>query len=432
VFAQAKTGRLSGSKSLTLPKITRRVLNTTAIDVLRIPEFRNFIIGRFTFIMGLRMMGTLVSWWMYELTHDPFYIGMIGLAEAIPAVGLALYAGHVIDKSEKRKLLLTAVIFYAVCVVFLLASSVGKGALGPKLLISGIYLIMFLTGAIRAFAGPTFGSIIASLVPRPMLTTAAQLSSTTWLIGSILGHGLAGFLIAGLDVSGTFIFILALIFTGYFFLRKLRNKPPSVLADKKTMEAVQEGLRYVFNTRELLGAISLDLFAVLFGGAVAMVPVFAKDILHVGPIGFGWLNAAADIGSIIMVISLTLNPMKKKQGIKLFGAVAGFGLCIILFGVSKWYWLSFIALLLSGVMDGVSVVIRGNIMQLKTPDHLRGRVMSVNSMFINSSNEIGQFESGLAAKIMGKIPSVVFGGCMTIGIALFTWLKAPSLRKMEY
>ena len=203
-------------------------------------------------------------------------------------------------------------------------------------------------------------------------------------------------------------------------------------SEKKTLEAVSEGLRFVFKTKEVLAAISLDLFAVFFGGAATMVIVYTNDILHVGPIGFGWLNAATDIGSIIMVVLLTLYPMKRKQGIKLMFAVAGFGLCIIIFGLSKWYWLSFVALLVSGVLDGVSVVVRGNIMQLKTPDELRGRVMSVNSMFINSSNEIGQFESGVAAKLMGTIPSVVFGGCMTIAVVITTWFKAPSLKKLEY
>ena len=202
--------------------------------------------------------------------------------------------------------------------------------------------------------------------------------------------------------------------------------------EKKTLEAVAEGLRFVFKTKEVLGALTLDLFAVLFGGAVALVPVYAKDILHVGPIGFGWLNAAADIGAITMVLALTVNPMKKKQGIKLLIAVAGFGISIIVFGLSTYYWLSFIALLAGGVFDGVSVVVRGNIMQLKTPDELRGRVMSVNSMFINSSNEIGQFESGVAAKLMGVIPSVVFGGCMTLFVVVATWIKAPSLKKLEY
>ncbi len=409
-------------------------MNYAPLAVLKIPEFRNFILGRFAFIMGLRMMGTLVAWWMYELTGDAFYIGMIGLAEAIPAIMLALYAGYVIDKSEKRKLLLRTVFLYAICTMILLGTSTGwfHEAFGNKLIIIFIYGIIFFTGAIRAFSGPSFGAIIASLVPREVLISASQLSSTSWLIASITGHAMAGFLIAWLHVTGTFVVITLLIFIGLFYLSRLKEKPPGMDSEKKTLEAVSEGLKYVFKTKEVLAALTLDLFAVLFGGAVAMVPVYAKDILHVGPIGFGWLNAAADIGSITMVIGLTLSPMKRKQGIKLLFSVAGFGACIIVFGISKWYWLSFVALMISGVLDGVSVVVRSNIIQLKTPDALRGRVMSVNSMFINSSNEIGQFESGLAAKLMGVIPSVVFGGIMTIMVVVATWFKAPSLKKLEY
>jgi MFS family permease len=409
-------------------------LKNSPLAVLRIPEFRNFILGRFVFIMGLRMMGTLVAWWMYELTGDAFYIGMIGLAEAIPAVGLSLYAGYIIDKSEKRKLLLRTVILYAVCVIILLGVSTNwfHGEFGNKLIIIFIYTVIFFTGAIRAFSGPSFGAIIASMVPRELLIYASQLSSTSWLVASITGHAMAGFLIVWLQVTGTFMVILTLILIGLFSLFKIKEKPASLTVEKKTLEAVGEGLKYVFKTKEVLAALSLDLFAVLFGGAVAMVPVYAKDILHVGPIGFGWLNAASDIGSICMVIALTLSPMKKKQGIKLLLAVAGFGICVIIFGISKWYWLSFVALMVSGLLDGVSVVVRSNIIQLKTPDELRGRVMSVNSMFINSSNEIGQFESGVAAKFMGAIPSVIFGGCMTLFIVITTWIKAPSLKKLEY
>ena len=390
--------------------------------------------GRFVFIMGLRMMGTLVAWWMYEMTGDAFYIGMIGLAEAIPAIGLSLYAGYIIDKSEKRKILLRTIVLYITGTFILLGVSTSwfHEAFGNKIIILFIYSIIFFTGAIRAFSGPCFGAMIASLVPRNVLISASQISSTTWLIASIMGHAMAGFLIAWLHVTGTFVVIISLILMGLFFLYKLKEKPPGIIGEKKTLEAVSEGLKYVFKTKEVLAALSLDLFAVLFGGAVAMVPVYAKDILNVGPIGFGWLNAAADIGSITMVISLTLSPMKRKQGIKLLLSVAGFGACIIVFAISKLYWLSFLALMISGVLDGVSVVVRSNIVQLKTPDELRGRVMSVNSMFINSSNEIGQFESGVAAKLMGVIPSVVFGGCMTIFVVIATWFKAPSLKKLEY
>ncbi len=401
---------------------------------LKIPEFKNFIAGRFIFIMGLRMTGTVIGWWMYQLTGSALALGFVGLSEVIPALSLALYAGHHIDKTEKRGLLLKCIRFYLCCILLLvaLATNFTAGYLHHWTVAILICIVIAFTGAIRAFSGPTFSAMISQMVPKDMLPSAAAISSATWLIGSICGHAVAGFLIAFLGIMNTFCIILCFIITGYILLSNLSEKPVLVSAATKTWQSVKEGINYVFKTKEVLGALSLDLFAVLFGGAVALVPVFAKDILHVGAIGFGWLNAATDIGSIITVTLLTIRPLHHKQGRILFFAVAAFGLCIILFAVSKIFWLSFAALLLSGCMDGISVIVRSTILQLKTPDELRGRVMSVNSMFINSSNELGQFESGLTAKLMGPVTSVVFGGCMTIGVVIFTWFKAPSLRKMEY
>jgi MFS family permease len=216
-------------------------------------------------------------------------------------------------------------------------------------------------------------------------------------------------------------------------LSRIEKKP--ILHTDLTIRAwdsVKEGLRFVFNHKILLGAISLDLFAVLFGGAVALIPEFADRILKVGAIGFGWLNAAIDIGSIIMIITITFFPLLKKQGRTLMMVVAGFGLCIIVFGISRFYWLSFAALVIAGMLDGISVVIRGTVLQLTTPDVMRGRVSSVNSMFINSSNELGQFESGFTARLMGAVPAVIFGGSMTLLVAILSWVKAPGLRKFEY
>jgi MFS family permease len=405
------------------------------MGALRISEFRNLMIGRFLFIMGLRMMGTLVGWWIYELTNAPFAIGLIGLAEVIPAVSLALYAGHVIDKSEKRKLLLKGVILYWCCALILLFLSMDIGALKlTSLQIAiGIYFIVFCTGIIRSFTGPSFGTIIGAVVPKNLLQNATTWSQGIWLSASVLGHAIVGFIIAGFGHTGSLIVVVSLVGIGYGFIAMIKAKPPHEdVVDQKTLESVKEGLRFVFNSKEVLGALSLDLFAVLFGGAVAMIPVFAKDILKVGPIGFGWLNAASDIGAIIIIIIITIFPANRGQGKKLLLAVAGFGLCIIVFALSKIFWLSFIMLLLSGILDGFSMIVRGTIVQLKTPDHMRGRVMSVNSMFINSSNELGQFESGVAAKAFGVIPSVVFGGAMTLLVVGVTWFKAPSLKKMEY
>jgi MFS family permease len=402
---------------------------------LRISEFRNLMIGRFLFIMGLRMMGTLVGWWIYELTNAPFAIGLIGLAEVIPAVSLALYAGHVIDKSEKRKLLLKGVILYWCCALILLFLSMDIGALKlTSLQIAiGIYFIVFCTGIIRSFTGPSFGTIVGAVVPKNLLQNATTWSQGIWLSASVLGHAIVGFIIAGFGHTGSLIVVVTLVGIGYGFIAMIKSKPPHAdVVDQKTLESVKEGLRFVFNSKEVFGALSLDLFAVLFGGAVAMIPVFAKDILKVGPIGFGWLNAASDIGAIIIILIITVFPANRGQGKKLLLAVAGFGVCIIVFALSKIFWLSFIMLLLSGILDGFSMIVRGTIVQLKTPDHMRGRVMSVNSMFINSSNELGQFESGVAAKAMGVIPSVVFGGAMTLLVVGVTWFKAPALKKMEY
>ena len=359
---------------------------------------------------------------------------MVGLSEVIPALGLALYAGHYIDKNEKRKLLLTCVILYFVCIATLglLSSGYAVARIDHWTIAALVCLVIAGTGAIRAFSGPTFSSLISQVVPKDILPAAASISSASWLIASIIGHALGGFLIALAGIHYTFLIILLFVVAGYFMLTRLTKKPVFVSGDKKTWQSMKEGLQYVFKTKEILGASLLDMFAVLFGGAVALVPVFAKDILHIGPIGFGWLNAATDIGSIIMVTCLTIWPLRKNQGRLLFYAIAAFGLCIIVFGLSEYFWLSFLALLLSGCVDGVSVIIRSTILQLKTPDELRGRVMSVNSMFINSSNELGQFESGVTAKLMGTVPSVIFGGCMTLAVVIATWFKAPSLRKMEY
>jgi MFS family permease len=410
-------------------------LTNDSFAAVRIPEFKNLMLGRFTFIMSLRMMSTLVGWWVYELTNDPLAIGLVGLSEFLPAFSFALYAGHTIDKSEKRKLLLKGVFFYTLAALLLLFFStkyISNHFSGYTIAI-GIYAVIFCTGIVRSFTGPTFSAMLASVVPRQLLQNATTWSQGSWLSASVTGHAMGGFLIWKFGITGTLIIICCLLVLAFLILRRLKPKPSILEAgEKKTWDSVKEGLRFVFKTKEILGAFTLDMFAVLFGGAVAMVPVYAKDILKIGPQGFGWLNAAIDIGAIIIIVLLTIFPMKKAQGKKLMLAVAGFGICIICFALSQWFILSFAALLIAGMLDGVSVVVRGTVMQLKTPDHMRGRVSSVGSMFINSSNELGQFESGVAARIMGVTPSVIFGGCMTLVVVIITWFKAPTLRKFEY
>lgn len=399
-------------------------------------EYRLYIFVRFFYIMALRMVATVVAYKLFHLTGSSFSIGIVGLSEFIPVFSLALYAGHVIDKSDKRTLILKGVLSYALCVVALIVITLPsiENRLSVTALSVLIYLVIFCTGAIRAFAGPATNAIMAQLVPRDILQYAANISSTTWLTASIMGHASAGFLIFLAGVHGTFFIILIYVLLAAYALSRIKKKP--VVHTKtglSTWDSVKEGLNYVFRHKILLAAISLDLFAVLFGGAIALIPEFADRILKVGPIGFGWLNAAIDIGSVIMLIMLTLNPLRKKQGLLLFFAVAGFGTCIIIFGLSKIYWLSFAALMIAGMLDGISVVVRGTVLQLTTPDEMRGRVSSVNSMFINSSNELGQFESGFTARIFGGVQrAVIFGGIMTILVVIISWIKAPKLRKFEY
>ena len=414
-------------------------MNTEKHDpfmAMRIGEYRSLMIGRFLFVVGLRMMGTLVGWWIYNLTNLPFAIGLIGLSEVVPAVSLALYAGHIIDISEKRRLLLMGVFTYGFLsfLLWILSTSFSSVRLSNQSIANCIYIIIFFTGVARSFTGPLFNVMIGSIVKdKKVLQNATTWSQSMWLSASVIGHAVSGILIATIGNQGTLTVICSLIAIAFLIFLQVKSKPAlNDRRDKRTWESVKEGLAFVMKTKELLGALTLDLFAVFFGGAVAMVPVYARDILKVGAEGFGFLNSASDIGSIIIVILLTVFPLRKKQGLKLLFVVAGFGICIIVFGISTLFWISFAALLLSGILDGISVVIRGTIMQLKTPENMRGRVMSVNSMFINSSNELGQFESGFAAKIMNVVPSVVFGGCMTLFVVAVSWFKLPAMKKMEY
>lgn len=407
---------------------------TSALELLHLHEYRNFIFARFFYIMAQSLVITVIGWRIYEITRNPFAIGLIGLSEFIPAFSLALYAGHVIDKSDKRLLLLRTTACYLLCVIGLLTLVFGPVVRSLHVLwIQWLtYAIIFGTGVIRSFAGPALSAIIAQIVSKEDLPRAVTLNSSTFLLASVTGHATAGFLIARTSYPVTFTVAGIYVIIAWFRIYGLSPKQIMVTAEKKTWDSIKEGLRFVLHTKELVGALALDLFAVLFGGVRALIPVYARDILQIGPIGYAWLNAADDTGSMIMILFLTLRPLKHKQGRSLLFAVFGFGTCIIIFGVSKIYLISFLALMCSGMLDGISVVVRGTIVQIMTPDPMRGRVSAVNSMFINSSNELGMFESGFMAKVLRVIPSVVFGGCMTLAVVVSTWFKAPSLRKMEY
>jgi len=406
------------------------------LRVLKIHEFRSLILGRLFMILGFRMLTTLLGWWVYLLTKDPLAIGMIGLSEVIPAVTMALYAGHVIDNSEKKRLLLlTSYAYIFLISLFILPAFFNFSLLNftNKQVTYFIYGVIFFTGILRAFLGPVVSSMVPKTVPKENLPNAITLNQATFLTASVAGHALGGFLIALIEIKGTLLVIISALCIASLFFWQVKKHPSEIkVKNNSVLDSMLEGMRYIFKTKTILGAVSLDLFAVLFGGIVALIPIFASDILKVGSQGFGLLNAATDIGSMCVILFLSVSPLRRNQGKILLFAVAGFGVCIILFAFSRIFWLSFILLIISGMLDGISVVVRHTILQLKTPDEIRGRVLSANSIFINSSNELGQFESGIMAKAFGVIPSVVIGGSLTILVTLIVGTQAKELREMEY
>ena len=395
-------------------------------------EFWNFLFARLFFVLGLRMITTVVIYQLFHLANT-FMVGIAGLAEFVPAVIAALYAGHYIDGHNKKNILLWAYAFYLCCGLSLALISLPQFQIPVTTKIYLILSIVFCTGIIRSFAGPAANSMIASIVPRANLPRAISFNSSTWLVSSIIGHAGGGLLIAFAGISNAYFVTAALILTAGLFALLLKPKPPvKKLQNEPMIQAIKHGFSFVFNNKNLLGVISLDLFAVLFGGAVAFIPEVADKVLHTGAIGYGFLNAAMDIGSLISIAILIWLPMKKRQGLKMMLAVAAFGLCIIVFGLSKVYWLTFLSLAIAGFFDGISVVVRGTIAQLYTPDELRGRVASINLIFINSSNELGQFESGITSKMFGSLPAIIIGGAMSVVVVAATWIKFPKLRKLEY
>lgn len=398
------------------------------------PEFSWFITARILFIAGLRMTPVLLGWRLYEITGSKLALGMLGLSEVIPAIALALPAGVKVDRSNKHRLIsiCIALYFFIMLGLLIVTSDWMQANFSKNSIEWSIYGLVFCTGAVRAFTGSAFNAFLAQLIPQDSLVKAISVNSMVWLIAAVAGPAIAGVLMGYTNITIAFIPVCALVGIAFILFQKIKPKPVSWQGKSKTWDSVKEGLKFVFHNKALLGAMSLDMFAVLFGGAIALLPAFATDILHVGPIGLGWLVAATYLGNFLAIAWLTTHPLKKKQGQTLLYVVAGFGVCILIFALSQNFWLSFAALLVSGLFDGVSVIIRGTVVQIFVPDEMRGRVSSVNSIFINSSNELGQFESGVAATALGTVPSVIFGGCMTLLVVVVTWFKAPGLRKFEY
>ncbi|MDF4203377.1 MFS transporter [Maribacter sp. SA7] len=401
---------------------------------LKFKEFNIFLLVRFAMVFAWSMQFIVIEWQVYSMTKDPLSLGIIGLMEVIPAVSMALFAGHIVDQKEKRNLLVKCILGFSVISfgLFMLSLPSVLETYKTKTILYGIYALVFCGGLVRAFLGPTIFSLIALIVPKKIYPNAATWSSTTWQMASVLGPALAGFSISLIGVHWSMCVIFGFSLLALTALFNISKKPilnPKI--GEPVFQSLREGLTFVFKTRAVLGALTLDMIAVLFGGAVALLPIFAQDILHVGSEGFGVLRAAPAVGAALTMLGSTRFPLHKNAGKKLLIAVFGFGVCMIVFGLSTYFWLSVIALFLSGAVDGVSMIIRQTILQLKTPDNMRGRVASVNSMFVGSSNELGAFESGLTAKLMGTVTAVVFGGTMTLLTVGLTAIVSPKFRKLD-
>ena len=401
---------------------------------LRYKEFNIFLLVRFLLVFAWSMQFIIIEWQVYSITKDPWSLGLIGAFEFVPAFTMALFAGHIVDQREKRNLL-------ALCIGLFSLISLGLYFLtnpdfvenwSSNSVLYAIYALVFFGGFLRSFFGPTIFSLIALIVPKKLYANAATWSSSTWQIASVLGPAFAGFTIYKLGVNLSLCIVFALVIFSFLLVFLIQKKP--IMNPKKNepvAKSLKEGISFVFKTKSILGAITLDMISVLFGGAIALLPVFAQDILQVGSKGFGMLRAAPAIGAFLTMLITAYIPVSKNAGMKLLAAIFGFGLCIIIFGLSEIFWISMLALFFSGVTDGVSMVIRQTILQLKTPDHMRGRVASVNSMFVGSSNELGALESGLTAKLMGTVTAVVFGGTMTLITVVTTGILNPTLRKLD-
>tara|TARA_B100000963_G_C22587429_1_gene653795 strand:- start:188 stop:1450 length:1263 start_codon:yes stop_codon:yes gene_type:complete len=401
---------------------------------LRFKEFNLFLIIRFILVFGWSMQFIIVEWEVYCLTTDPLSIGLIGLVEVIPAIFTAFFAGHIVDQKEKKKLFIyciVAFLFVGIGYYYITSEYVSANFSTFNKLV-GIYILVFCGGFIRAFIGPTIFSLVALIVPKRVYPNAATWSSSTWQLAVVLGPAFAGFSIAWIGVNNSMGVVLCTIIIGLLLIGFIKKKPilnPKI--GEPIFQSLKAGLKFVFRTKSILIALSLDMVAVLFGGAIALLPVYAQEILNVGSEGFGILRAAPAVGSVIMMIAAAHIPLTKNAGKKLLIAIFCFGLSIIVFGISDIFWLSVFALFFYGLTDGVSMIIRQTILQLKTPDEFRGRVASVNSIFVGSSNELGAFESGATAKLMGTVPAVIFGGVMTILTVGFTAIKFPTFRKLD-
>ncbi|MCW0400324.1 Enterobactin exporter EntS [Xanthomonas sacchari] len=401
----------------------------TLRTLLAHPGFALVLAYRILAMLSYQVVAVTVGWHIYEITRDPFSLGLIGLAEILPFFCIAPFAGYLVDHLPRRYLgMLASVGLVATAAVLLAVSRGWLAAQG----VWPIYAAIALTGAARAFLSPVYNALFARVLPREAYARGASVGSVAFQAGMVIGPALGGLLVGwgGKSLAyGTAIGASSAALLALWLLRV--SEPVHQGPRAPIFRSIAEGAQFVFSNQIMLGAMALDMFSVLLGGAVSMLPAFIHDILHYGPEGLGILRGAPALGSILVGVWLARHPLQRNAGRVLLLAVAGFGLCTIAFGLSRHFWLSAAILLAYGMCDGVSVIVRSTILQLATPDAMRGRVSSINGIFIGSSNELGAFYDGVMARLIGLVPAVVLGGCVTLGVVGVTSWKAPKLRNLD-
>jgi MFS family permease len=410
-----------------------KTFSKEAFEVTKVRDFRLFLYYRFFMTSATLMQSVIVGWQLYELTKSVLALGMIGLTEVIPQVGIALFAGHFIDLYDRKKIIVYTTILLLIGSGILTLYSIPSLNAFALIGTLPIYVTIFITGLVRGILMPANTAFLGQTVKREQLTRAATWNSMIWHLAAVFGPAAGGIIYGFAGIVTAYVTVFIFYLAGIIVIRSTHspNKFKVNRGETDMFLRIGEGIRYVFRNQILLGAFALDMFAVLFGGAVALLPVFASEILHTGPHGLGILRACPALGAIMMSAFLTFRPPARRAGLFLLTSVAGFGLSMIAFALSADFYLSGAMLVISGVFDNVSVVIRSTILQIYTPDEMRGRVAAVNSIFVGSSNELGAFESGVAARFLGLIPSVVLGGCMTLLITLIAFWRAPKLRELS-
>ena len=402
-----------------------------AFAALRFPNFRNLMGGTFLITCALQVQRVALGYTLYLLTRDPLSLGLLGLAEAVPFMGLALFGGHMADRRDKRRMMqFAAAVFMSGSAILLVVSLPAMRAMvADPVLVGLIYGVVFVEGLARGLYSPASSSLRPFLVPREHYGSSATWGSMSWQFGAILGPVLGGFIFAVAGLPGTQALVLLLIGANILLIGSI--DPPAaarvVVSTGDVWTSLREGLVYVWRTPIILYSISLDMFSMFFGGVIAILPIFAEDILSIGPEGLGMLRAAPAVGGVSTMLICAWLPPTHHAWRNLLWSVFGFGLATLVFGLSTHFWISVIALAVTGAFDSISVVIRGTILQSLTVDHMRGRVASVNSVFVSASNELGAFESGVAARLLGVVPSVVFGAAATFATVGHVWRRSRPL-----